>query len=223
MEFLKKRLPLIALLAFAMPLILANKECSKRTLFQHPKIEAGMTCKDCHEEYISKETRPKSHDLSWKKEHGDFVKREGFKSEGRCAICHTESTCSACHAQDKPQDHTNFFRLRGHGLMVGLDRSRCYTCHQADFCQRCHSQTRPQDHAASWGAPLNRHCLFCHYPIASAGSQRCAVCHAGTPSHLSAPKQPSNALHLPGADCRSCHNPLRHPDNGMTCIVCHSK
>jgi hypothetical protein len=114
--------------------------------------------------------------------------------------------------------------LRGHGLMTGLDRSRCMTCHRADFCDRCHSETAPVSHRGGWGEPMNRHCLQCHYPLASFGADKCAVCHKGTPSHKATPPQPSNAFHLPGANCRSCHAPLtQHPDNGMDCQVCHTK
>jgi hypothetical protein len=113
--------------------------------------------------------------------------------------------------------------LKGHGIAVGLDRGRCMTCHRGDdFCQRCHSQTQPLDHTAAWGTPSNLHCQSCHFPITSAGGRGCAVCHtAGTPSHNKTPPKPSNALHGPSADCRSCHTPLRHPDNGMACNACH--
>ena len=106
--------------------------------------------------------------------------------------------------------------------MVSLDRNRCMSCHQqVDFCERCHSETRPTSHLASFGAPLNLHCNNCHFPINSAGAQECAVCHRDTPSHAAAPAQPDNALHAAGANCRSCHTPLGHPDNGMACTTCH--
>jgi hypothetical protein len=206
-----------------MPFLLGNKGCKKENYNPHPAVEKGVACKDCHDDGRTKETKPTWHDVIWQTEHGKNIKKLGFDIGNNCLLCHTESTCSNCHAINAPKDHNNFFRLKGHGLAMGLDRSKCSTCHRTDFCRRCHSQTRPQDHAAAFGAPLNRHCLSCHYPINSAGAQRCVVCHTGTPSHASAPKQPSNALHLPGANCRSCHIPLRHPDNGMNCIVCHTK
>ena len=206
------------------PFLLANKGCDKETTPAHPPLEKGMACADCHDDGRSRDTKPADHTLAWEKVHGQWIRKEGFKSDSTCLICHTESTCSSCHQREKPQNHNQFWRLRGHGLAVGLARSRCFSCHRgADFCDRCHSETRPQDHLATWGAPSNQHCLSCHFPLSSVGGQKCAVCHGGTPSHTAAPAQPANALHVVGANCRSCHSPLRHPDNGMSCTTCHSR
>ena len=223
MGFLRKNSFFILMIFLCLPLILSNKECNKKNSFNHPPIEKGVACKDCHEDGRTKDTMPKWHDLAWKRDHGKNIKQNGFRPEGVCYLCHTESTCTACHQEVKPKDHTQFWRLKGHGLTVGMDRSRCYACHRPDFCERCHSQTRPQDHSAGFSAPSNRHCYVCHYPLSSAGGQRCGVCHTQTPAHSRTPRQPSNSLHLPGANCRSCHSPLRHPDNGTSCTICHIK
>jgi hypothetical protein len=204
--------------------LLGNKACEKAASFEHPVVPKETECKECHEDGRDAKTKPAGHDLAWERDHGKFIQRYGFKPQTNCTLCHTESQCTTCHQQEKPKDHNEFWRLKSHGLAVGLDRSQCYTCHRGpDFCQRCHAQTQPLDHSAAWGAPSNRHCLNCHFPLTSAGAERCAVCHTGTPSHSSAPNQPANALHVTGANCRSCHSPLRHPDNGMSCTVCHAR
>ncbi len=220
MEFLKKYA-----LFLLIPVLLGNKACEKVPApFEHPVLAKGMECKDCHDDGRTPETKPAFHDLAWKKNHGKLIRRFGFKTDSNCTVCHTESQCTSCHQQEEPQDHTEFWRLKGHALAVGLDRSRCFACHRGeDFCQKCHSQTQPLDHTAAWGAPSDRHCLSCHFPLASAGAQRCAACHSDTPSHTTAPRRPSNALHISGANCLGCHAPLHHPDNGMTCTICHTQ
>ena len=63
--------------------------------------------------------------------------------ENRCSLCHTESTCAACHQDTPPDNHNNFWRLRGHGVQARVDRDSCATCHRTDFCDRCHFETRP--------------------------------------------------------------------------------
>ncbi len=202
------------------PFLLGNKGCKKEA-WRHPEVEKGVACASCHGDKRTKETKPAGHDAAWEEKHGAWIRQNGFR-ETTCNLCHTEAKCTSCHQQEKPANHNEFWRLKGHGLAVGLDRSGCFTCHRAvDFCDRCHSETRPQDHLAAWGAPTNLHCNSCHFPLTSAGGQRCAVCHATTASHTAAPAQPANALHVTGANCRSCHAPLRHPDNGMACTVCH--
>ncbi|MBI4211764.1 MAG: hypothetical protein HY540_03920 [Deltaproteobacteria bacterium] len=166
-----------------------------------------------------------SHEAHWVEKHGATMKLTGDTFKGNCAMCHSESTCSSCHQQTPPRSHTHYWRLKGHGLAVGLNRSQCFSCHRSnDFCERCHAETQPLSHTGSWGTPSNRHCQNCHFPLTSAGGMQCAVCHKETPSHtLSTPAMPSNAKHVTGANCRSCHAPLRHPDNGMTCTTCHQR
>ncbi len=205
------------------PVLLGGKGCETGSSYQHPPLQKGQACADCHDDGRTTETKPKGHSLDWERVHGQWIQQNGLKSNSTCVICHKESWCTSCHQINKPRNHNEFWKLKGHGLMVGLDRSRCYACHRTDFCERCHANTTPMDHNAAWGPPADRHCLNCHFPLASVGAQRCAVCHTSAGIHASTPKQPNNSLHSPGANCRDCHRPLHHPDNGMNCTVCHTK
>ena len=180
-------------------------------------------CDDCH-----RSKPPPSHDALWTLRHGDVYMHGGRAGAQRCAFCHTEpSFCEDCHKDTPPQDHTNLFRLKTHGLLSAIDRDRCQACHQSDFCVRCHEETPPQSHGAGWSGTQSRHCIGCHFPISREPS--CRVCHFNNPSHDTAPSQPPS--HLPGLNCRLCHNsvggggapPLAHPDNGISCELCHRR
>lgn len=198
------------------------KGCENGEGFQHPAVEKGVECAACHDDGRTIATPPPGHDLAWEKNHGKLIQQKGLKPDSTCLICHNESQCTSCHQQEPPKNHTHYWRLKGHGVSVGMDRSRCTTCHRgADFCERCHSETEPLNHTAAWGAPTNRHCLNCHFPVNSVGGQQCFACHRSTPSHDDTPAQPENGLHVPGADCRSCHSPVGHPDSGASCTTCH--
>ena len=180
-------------------------------------------CQDCHRE-IKRDWAPPSHAKDWMRGHGPrcllcegMVDRGGW--ENRCEICHEKTTCQACHKEQMPRDHSNFWRIQGHAVMTSIDRTRCWTCHRSDFCERCHQSTSPRSHTATWGLPRNRHCNNCHSP--GQGST-CATCHKSAPSHsLAAPMPPD---HSPAMNCRQCHGngqPLPHPDPGITCTSCH--
>lgn len=207
----------------AVPVLMGNRGCSADQYPVHPKIEPKQECAGCHDDRRTVKTVPEGHTLEWKTGHGSFVARYGMKAQSYCALCHTDSSCSYCHQQNMPTDHTDFWRLKAHGVTAGLDRSRCYACHRSDFCQRCHSGVPPQSHNGAWGSSANMHCMNCHFPMTTAGAENCAVCHSGTPSHTSlTPAMPSNAIHVPSAVCLNCHTPLRHPNNGQACTTCHS-
>lgn len=223
----------ILMIVLLMPLLLANKECERSTTWgkkyfseweeDHVDIDEDSKCIDCHDDIKTKKVRPSNHNQNWLTEHGGFSQQKfGFKQENVCSLCHAEAQCTGCHQQEEPRAHTEYWKNRGHGIFVSLDRSACMVCHkEVSFCERCHDSTRPASHNAIWGTPSNLHCQSCHFPVNSAGAQECAVCHQTTPSHISTPQTPNNALHVTGADCRDCHKPLRHPDNGMDCTVCH--
>jgi len=183
--------------------------------------DQGGRCEFCHKR-LNKDTRPTTHSASWTLVHGEVV-RAGptLRTADRCALCHTPGDCDTCHTQRKPRDHTTHWRGKGHGVAAGIDRERCAVCHTRDVCDRCHKTTRPRDHRGSFGGPRNRHCLSCHMPLDY--SESCAVCHTETPSHERAPAPPSDAVHrtaLP-EDCRPCHMPGAHADNGDDCRWCH--
>lgn len=217
-----KRAGLTIFLMALAPFLAGAKGCDKEATFAHPAGEAGTDCSACHDDGRTRETKPAGHDLAWKKNHGKTIRRYGLKSDSTCLVCHNESQCTRCHEQEAPLSHNAFWRLKGHGLAVGMNRQACFACHRgADFCERCHAETRPTNHTAAWGAPSNLHCLNCHFPVNSAGGGRCFACHRTTPSHTATPAQPDNGLHVPGADCRACHTPVGHPDSGAACTTCH--
>jgi hypothetical protein len=175
-------------------------------------------CSSCHRE-IRADVAPDTHQHHWLRQHGKVVRAHGAATADRCSLCHDESTCADCHLNVRPESHNLYFLRRGHGLIARMDRETCAACHRSDSCDRCHSETRPMSHTGAWGSTLNRHCLTCHFPLASSG---CQVCHQGTPSHaLAAPLPPG---HNPGMNCRQCHGqtaPLPHVDKGDQCIACH--
>ena len=182
----------------------------------HREQGAATDCATCHKK-IRKDRAPLSHEKGWKAHHGDQVQVWGMDGEGRCDLCHKQRDCDACHRSEPPRDHTNTWRERSHGLLMPLERERCETCHRADFCVRCHKETSPRSHRAGWDDPRNRHCMSCHFPLSS---NTCSVCHPSTPGHL-AVGLPADANHKPGADCRHCHQIIKHADKGDPCIACH--
>ncbi|MCC6741662.1 MAG: cytochrome c3 family protein [Planctomycetia bacterium] len=186
----------------------------------HEKKGASNDCLTCHKE-MSQDKPPASHRLNWKQGHGHVARGQHFtKAQQDCALCHTESSCTACHQEEAPASHTNFFRLRGHVTAAQTDRSQCAVCHEEDSCNRCHEETAPRSHTAGWGAPRLQHCLGCHE---SSTTENCSFCHKdGAPSHRDAEDKPD--WHNPGMNCRQCHGVtqiLPHPDNGGNCNACH--
>jgi hypothetical protein len=172
-------------------------------------------CAVCHRE-IRKDAPPPSHQLGWKRFLGQAARDAGPSMANRCSLCHTEASCSSCHREEAPASHTRFWKERGHGVVVGIDRSACATCHRSDFCDRCHRETAPRTHVGAWGAPRDSHCYSCHGLARGTG---CGMCHRGAPSHGAAEPKPS--WHNAGMNCRSCHYPVPHADNGMDCNACH--
>jgi len=176
-------------------------------------------CAACHQQ-IRIDRAPESHLREWTRRHGGVVRMAGGAKAADCTMCHTqERDCAGCHSVEAPADHTNYWRTRGHGISVRIDRDRCAACHQTDSCDRCHHDSAPRSHTASFGSPLDRHCNTCHLPLSSSG---CATCHKSTPSHAQAPPMPPD--HVAGMNCRQCHGlsvPLPHPDKGDSCTSCH--
>jgi hypothetical protein len=186
----------------------------------HEERGIGADCAVCHLE-TRRDRPPDSHrEAQWMQVHGrDPLHAWDLAHERSCALCHSQSFCGDCHRVEKPADHTEFFRQRGHGIAVGIERERCIVCHQESFCVRCHQETQPRSHfAASWGGMTSNHCISCHEPL---GASRCAVCHRGTPSHSTAPRIPPPPHMGPASNCYQCHLRPPHADNGMPCTICH--
>jgi len=172
-------------------------------------------CAVCHRE-IRKDAPPPSHKLGWKRFHGQAARDGGPSMADRCSLCHTEASCSSCHREEAPASHTQLWKDRGHGIAVAIDRSACATCHTSDACDRCHRDTAPRSHVGAWGGTRSNHCYSCH---GLARGEGCGMCHRGAPSHGAAEPKPS--WHSAGMNCRSCHYPVPHADNGMDCNACH--
>ncbi len=184
----------------------------------HAQTAGPQDCAVCHKE-IRAEVAPPNHRADWKRGHGAVVRECSRATGDRCELCHTESSCTACHQTELPASHTAFWRRRGHGLAASMDRESCATCHAPSSCDTCHQETQPSSHRAGFGAPTNRHCIGCHEPLAG---DSCGACHKATPSHALAPPKPPD--HTPAMDCRMCHGngqPLPHFDNGSDCNACH--
>ena len=184
----------------------------------HEGLGVSRECKTCHAQ-AGPDWKPANHELQWDKMHGHAVRAELEGPANDCALCHTEQTCTACHRDEAPQNHTNFWRVKAHGVAAVMDRENCATCHESSFCESCHESTEPISHNGAWGNPMDTHCISCHVPLQG---ENCYVCHKSASSHSDAPQQPAN--HIPGMDCRSCHGvnaPLPHVDNGDACNVCH--
>jgi hypothetical protein len=176
---------------------------------------AATACATCHTT-IDRDRAPATHARMWGKLHGACSREGGTAND--CAMCHQRDECVTCHQTKAPDDHTQFWRLRAHGIAAGTDRSRCQTCHASDSCDRCHQESAPRNHLAGWNSPTNGHCGSCHVPLQTSGS--CFVCHKSTPGHASAAPKP--AWHNAAMNCRSCHAAsLPHIDNGDNCNACH--
>ncbi|MBI5432330.1 MAG: hypothetical protein HZA52_05835 [Planctomycetes bacterium] len=184
----------------------------------HGELDVANECSTCHTQ-LSQENAPNSHEGNWLRGHGGCVRAKSGATADRCELCHTESSCSSCHFEQAPENHGGHWRLRGHGIVASMDRQSCATCHDSDSCDSCHTTMQPKNHSATWGAPIDRHCTTCHFPLRDEG---CATCHVGTPSHaLATPKPPT---HNSAMNCRMCHGngqPLPHVDNGDDCNYCH--
>ncbi len=177
-----------------------------------------LSCDKCHSD-LDARGRPGSHVPGWRGAHGP----EARTDPRTCARCHRQESCSACHRTSKPADHNNQFRLRGHGVLSGMNRERCLACHRSEFCTRCHLESKPIDHTQAFLGSIASHCGGCPLPLSS---NRCAACHTQAP-HRTAPAWPTDATHVTGASCRTCHigpgQKLNHPDNGDNCEVCHAR
>lgn len=179
---------------------------------------AKNECSSCHTT-IDRTRKPENHLQLWTQSHGACA-RAGAQAAtvNNCSLCHQKDSCTACHQTQRPDNHTEFWRIKAHGLVSSLDRSRCTTCHTSDSCASCHKTTAPMSHGAGWNAPRNDHCRNCHVPVQTSGG--CAVCHKDTAGHPTSPPKP--VWHTPGMNCASCHAAtMKHFNPGDNCNFCH--
>ena len=184
----------------------------------HRQESTANECATCHQR-LRADVPPDTHAMLWLRTHGVTVRAHDQARINDCGLCHKESSCRDCHQAMLPQNHNNYFRLRGHGLYARMDRQSCVACHRPDSCDTCHAATRPLNHTGTFASTLQTHCLGCHLPVADTD---CATCHKGTPSHALAAPKPVG--HTAGLNCRQCHGvgqPLPHVDNGDDCNACH--
>ena len=194
----------------------------------HAKVNPKLNeCSTCHSE-IGRDTIPQfrgetriAHDAPgiWERVHG----QEARMDPQFCAMCHEkEASCEDCHSRTAPQNHTIAWRNRTHGLQASWDRGSCAVCHEENFCIKCHQNATPNSHRGSWGNPINRHCVNCHYPEEQ---NNCVVCHERI-EHDKAMPSPHSFGVFP-ANCAACHPgglPHRAPhamNSTVACIVCH--
>ncbi len=166
-----------------------------------------------------------------------FTHRTSAAQDGsRCAVCHTEGECAACHdgrVRDR-RTHPNDY-LTMHPVDARMNSDRCGSCHRAStFCVACHQRAgvatssptasralgrfHPPAEVWSTGPVTLRHhgvearramrtCTSCH------SEQDCVTCHAtlGRGGGGFSPHPPS-FLSRCGALLRASERP---------CAVCH--
>ena len=153
----------------------------------HAQKNVSTDCQTCHESTSSKQPPP-SHQGNWRVRHGVAAEFQVEGTHGKdCLTCHVKTDCVSCHLNQTPKDHTQFWRLQGHGMEAGMERNRCATCHQPETCVRCHSETAPRSHVGNWSAT---HCQNCHLDSIQGTTEGCQVCHQ-KPMHLESIKWPS--------------------------------
>lgn len=149
-------------------------------------------CEMCHESPDDADTYPVSGSTSGL----DFSHLFHLDSFSDCSRCHSQSIeddgtairmewqswkCSACHQENKPQDHDiSWSEFHGMSLQEH-DDPRCATCHTEKFCESCHSQSQfePKTH--------NPNYMYTHGLEARVEILECSTCH-----------------HIEN-DCRKCH------------------
>lgn len=151
-------------------------------------VNVKNNCAYCHK-VIRNDVAPKSHEANWKQLHGRAVGFMSKEDSGRCETCHTQEWCFRCHRQEKPKNHTNYWKQRGHTIAVDLDRQNCKACHNQEFCIRCHRASAPDmDHHGDTSVLRNEaRCISCHYnnnyrggwvpPHRTPGFLHCFQCH----------------------------------------------
>jgi hypothetical protein len=138
-----------------------------------------------------------------------------------------------------PQNHTLFFKNRGHGFWAETDRMVCLPCHQQDFCLECHgqgSEVMPRSHTGAFvGRRPYLHCANCHFP--SGTLYGCSTCHTAEiiqikhreATAVKSDSIPEIVLETSRNCLNACHpffmKPFNHPIgalNNNDCLRCHT-
>jgi len=181
----------------------------QKVIFPHAAHESELNCRDCHHIYSN---NPNNHFPEMEKcldchdeTELDNYSRKSYATSSystfshlvhsnySCKDCHhiqpsplstisKTSNCINCHKRQKPNSHTGFFRIRGHGIQAEIDSNKCSHCHRSTFCVRCHRSTKPLNHRGNWsnthgkaipggyGGNISK-CSTCHK------SAWCSQCH----------------------------------------------
>ncbi|HVR75742.1 MAG TPA: hypothetical protein VMT52_15510 [Planctomycetota bacterium] len=132
----------------------------------HDGQNVSNGCITCHST-TRRDRKPGFHDGIFPRHHRDMAESEAYK----CALCHIQGDCKACHAERKPVSHTPRFERSSHGRLATHDRRSCATCHETAFCENCHSQP-PPDHTAAFRVAGG------HKQAALLRARSCTVCHS---------------------------------------------
>ncbi len=162
------------------------------------KIASGK-CGDCHgkDRFLPTNHKPVG---KWRKRHGYranvlvFPDRRSWNrvETGHvydCSGCHVDDQCRKCHQLNRPDSHTGFWRIRGHGIRGLAERESCAVCHVEMFCVRCHKTTRPINHVGNWNTLHGR-------AVSQSTAERCWVCHPRVISRVRVGNTP---------ECNYCH------------------
>ena len=163
-------------------------------------IESGR-CRDCHEKdrFFPTNHKPAG---KWRKRHGFRANVLVFPDRREwnrvktghaydCSSCHVDDQCRKCHQFTRPDSHTGFWRIRGHGIRAVAERESCAVCHVEAFCIRCHKNTKPINHVGNWSSVHGR-------AVATGQAERCWVCHPRVIYRVRVGNRP---------ECNICHPP----------------
>jgi hypothetical protein len=143
-------------------------------------------------------------------QRADFLQRHGSLSEdqggGRCTVCHTQESCTACHLAAPRAVQVIPAAAPGRGAGAKIERRRPAT-HGVDFSD-AHAAPASSATQTCAGCHTREQCLDCHRPNAASGGEY----HPG--DFLS--RHPV-AAYGQEVSCGSCHN------TSQFCQTCHQQ
>ena len=131
-----------------------------------------------------------------------FTHRASAAQDGsRCAVCHTEGECAACHdgrVRDR-RTHPNDY-VTMHAVDARMNSDRCGSCHRAsNFCVACHQRAGVAASSSTLSRALGRF----HPPAAVWTNAPVTLRHHGAEAR--------RAMRT----CTSCHSE-------QDCVTCHA-